>query len=142
MADTRISNAAAQAMLNALTALYDAGSGAGYIEIRTGSAPAELESVSLGTLLGTLPLNDPAFAAATDAAPGASASANPITGDADADADGTAGHFRAYDSDGNAISQGDITGVGGGGDMEIDNTSVQTSDTINVNTWVLSMPEQ
>ena len=61
MANTRISIAAANAQLDALTALLDSG---GYIEIREGAPPATCEAADTGQLLGTLNLSADAFPAA------------------------------------------------------------------------------
>lgn len=136
---TRIANAAAAAAADAVVDLIDAGSGAGYIEIRTGSQPASVGVAATGTLLATLPMSDPAFGSATTASP-AVATANSITSDTSADATGTAGWFRAYDSDDTALIDGDITATGGGGDMELDSTSVTSGGTVSVTAWTVSMP--
>lgn len=136
---TRISNASAAAACDAVVDLLDAGTGAGYVEIRTGAQPASVGTAASGTLLGTLPLNATAFGAATTASP-AVATANAITDDSDADASGTAGWFRAYDGDDTAIIDGDITGTGGGGDMELDDTSIVAGGTIAIDSWTVSHP--
>lgn len=135
----RISNAAALAMCNALVDLLDAGSGAGYIEIRTGSQPATVETAASGTLLATLTLSDPAFGDAADDNPGAIATANSITDDSSADATGTAGWFRAYDSDDNAIIDG--TAGTSGTDLILDDASITSGQTVKINSWTVTMPE-
>jgi len=59
--------------------------------------------------------------------------------DADADATGTAGHFRIYASDGTTChAQGTITATGGGGDMTLDNTSIATGQTVTVTTFSIA----
>jgi hypothetical protein len=137
---TRIANAAAKAAADAVVALLDGGTGAGYIEIRTGSQPASVGTAASGTLLGTLPLSDPAFGAATTASP-AVATADTITDDTTADASGTAGWFRAYDGDDTAIIDGDITTTGvGTGDMLLDDTAIVAGGTISITAWTVSMP--
>lgn len=133
---TRISVASATAAVGAMTALLDGGAGAGHIEIRTGAQPASVATAASGTLLGTLTLSDPAFGAAANG----SASANAITGDTSADATGTAGWFRAYDSNNVAIIDGSITATGGGGDLELDNVNIVATGTINVTSWTVSQP--
>jgi hypothetical protein len=135
----RLGTAVAQAMCDALVDQADAGAGAGYVEIRTGAQPASVATAASGTLLGTLTLADPAFGAATTASP-AVATANAVTGDSSADASGTAGWFRVYDSAGTARWDGAITGTGGGGDMEISNVNVVAGGTINITAWTVSMP--
>lgn len=136
---TRISTAAAAAACDALVDLLDGGAAAGYIEIRTGAQPATVGTAATGTLLGTLTLSDPAFGAATVASPSV-ATAAPISDDTSADASGTAGWFRAYDSNAAAIIDGSITGTGGGGDMELDDTSIVAGGTIALTSWTVSHP--
>lgn len=136
---TRISTAAAKAACDAVVDLLDGGPAAGYIEIRTGSQPATVATAASGTLLGTLTLSDPAFGNATTASPSV-ATASAITSDASADATGTAGWFRAYDSTGAAIIDGSITATGGGGDLTLDSVSVVAGGTLNITAWTVSHP--
>lgn len=136
---TRISQAAAAAAANAVVDLLDGGAGAGYIEIRVGAQPASPNAAATGTLLGTLTLSDPAFGNATTANP-AVATASAITSDTNADASGTAGWFRGYDSAGTAVIDGSITGTGGGGDMELDDVNIVAGGTIAISSWTVSMP--
>ena len=136
---TRISTAGAKAACDALVDLLDGGSGAGYIEIRTGSQPATVATAASGTLLGTVTLSDPAFGNATTASPSV-ATASAITSDTNADATGTAGWFRAYDSAATAIIDGSITATGGGGDMTLDTVSIVAGGTIAISSWTVSHP--
>jgi hypothetical protein len=136
---TRISTAAAKAACDAVVDLLDGGAGAGYIEIRTGSQPATVATAASGTLLGTLTLSDPAFGNATTASPSV-ATASAITSDTNADATGTAGWFRAYDSAGTAIIDGSVSATGGGGDLTLDSTSIIAGGTIAMTSWTISMP--
>jgi hypothetical protein len=136
---TRISTAAAKAACDAVVDLIDGGAGAGYVEIRTGSQPASVATGATGTLLGTLTYSDPAFGNATTASPSV-ATANAITSDTTADATGTAGWFRVYDSTGTAILDGSITATGGGGDMTLDNTSIVAGGTIALSSHTVSHP--
>lgn len=138
---TRISNAAAIASVNAVVDLIDGGAGAGYIEIRTGAQPADVSVAATGTLLGTLPCSDPAFGNAVDVTGAARATANAVTSDTAADAAGTAGWFRVYDSNNVAIIDGNITITSGGGDMELDNINIAVNDTISVNSWTFQQSE-
>ena len=133
---TRISAAVASAMVDDVSAALDGGPAAGYIEIRTGAQPATVATAASGTLLGTLTLSDPSFPAAS----GGTASANAITGDTSADATGTAGWFRAYDSTGTAVIDGDITATSGGGDLELDSVSIVAGGTIDITSWTITQP--
>ena len=134
---TRVSTAAAQAACNGVVDLLDGGAGAGYIEIRTGSQPATVATAASGTLLGTVTLSDPAFGNATNASPSV-ASASAITNDSSADASGTAGWFRAYDSTGAAVIDGSITATGGGGDLTLDTVSIVAGGVISITSWTVS----
>jgi hypothetical protein len=135
---TRITQAAAKASLDALTALLNGG---GYIEIRTGAQPATANTAASGTLLGTLPLTNPtAFGAATTASPSV-ATANAITSDTSADNSGTAGWFRAYTSGAAAVIDGNITTTAvGTGDMLLDDTNIVAGGTIAITSWTISKP--
>lgn len=133
---TRISVAARNAAADAVVDLLDGGSGAGYIEIRTGSQPATPATAASGTLLATLPLSDPAFGAASTGV----ATASAVTSDTNADASGTAGWFRGYDSTGAAVIDGSITASGGGGDMTLSSVSIVAGGTVSVSSWTITMP--
>lgn len=137
--NTRISNAAAKAACDAIVDLIDGGAGAGYVEIRTGSQPADPDAAATGTLLGTLTCTDPAFGAAADATPGGEATAAAITDDSSADATGTAGYFRAYDSNSVAILDGEC-GTSGA-DMNLNTLSITIGGTISITAWTVKMPE-
>lgn len=105
------------------------------LRVRSGAVPANCAAADTGTVLATVNLPADWMAAA-------SAGAKSMSGtweDTSADATGTAGHFRIYDSGGTVCHmQGTITITAGGGDMIVDNTSfavgqnfVVTSFTIN-----------
>lgn len=139
--NTAISNAAAIAMLDTLVDRLDLGSGAGYIEIRTGSPPASLADASTGTLLGTLALSDPAFGAAVNDAGNhrAKATASAIANDVSADATGTAGWFRAFDSNALAHIQGTVGTATA--DMILNTVTLTAADIIAVTSWIVYMPD-
>ena len=138
---TRISNNAAKAACDAIVDLLDGGSGAATVEIRSGSAPTNCEDADSGTLLAVLTCSDPAFGAAADANPGGRATASSVTSDSSANATGTAGHFRAKDSNGVVITQGSVTATGGGGDMEINSVSVVSGVEVAITAWTFTVPE-
>lgn len=138
---TRISNTAAKAACDAIVDLLDGGAGAATVEIRSGSAPTNCEDADSGTLLAVLTCSDPAFGSAADANPGGRATAATVTGDSSANATGTAGHFRAKDSNGVVITQGSCTATGGGGDMELNSTSIVTGVQVDITAWTFTVPE-
>ena len=105
------------------------------LRIRSGAAPATCATADSGTVLATLNLP-------TDWMAAASSGSKAILGtwqDLSADATGTAGHFRIYDSGGTVCGiQGTITATGGGGDMTLDNTSIASGQTVNVTSFTLT----
>ena len=105
------------------------------LQIRTGSAPANCAAASTGTVLATL--NLPADWMAV-----ASAGSKTLLGswqDAAADATGTAGYFRIFDTTVTTCHiQGTVTITGGGGDMELDNTSIATGQQVTVTAFTLT----
>ncbi len=138
---TEIPFIAAQDMVDALTVLLDAGAGAGVIEIRTGAPPADCETADSGTLLGTLTLTDPAFPTSADQAPGARATASAITDDSSADATGTAGYFRAKDSNGVVVIQGTAGESADTPDLTLDDKTIVTGQTISITAWTIDQAE-
>lgn len=141
MANTRINNANAIAACNGIVDSADDGPAAGVIEIRTGAAPTNCADADTGTLLASLTFGDPAFGNAVDQNPGGRATAATITGDASADATGAAGHFRIKNSTGVVKWQGDVTGTGGGGDMELDNVNIQAGVQVDITSFTFDVPE-
>ena len=105
------------------------------LKIRTGSPPTNITDADSGTVLATLSLPSDWMAAA-------SSGSKAKTGtwqDASADAAGTAGHFRIYASDGTTQHiQGTVTGTGGGGDMELDNTSIASAQQVTITSFSLT----
>lgn len=105
------------------------------LKIRSGSAPANPAAADSGTVLATLSLPSDWLAAASSG----TKSKSGTWSDASADASGTAGHFRIYDSGGTTCHlQGTVTATGGGGDMTLDNTSISASQTVTISTFTLT----
>ena len=122
------SQAAKQAATDAVVDLVDGGAGAGYITICDDAA-----------VLATLTLNDPAFGAA-DANGTATLDVDPAISAA-ASGSGTADNFKVYDSDDTLIFSGTITATGGGGDMTVDNTSINSSQTVSITSFTYDSGE-
>lgn len=105
------------------------------LKIRSGTAPANCATADSGTVLATLNLPSDWMAAASSG----SVAKSGTWEDADADASGTAGHFRIYASDGTTChAQGTITATGGGGDMTVDSTSIAVGQTITVTAFSIA----
>src|ERR1700741_4405717 len=87
------------------------------LKIRTGAAPANCGTADSGTVLATLTLPSDWMAAAS----GGTKAKLGTWEDTQADAAGTAAHFRIYKSDGTTCqAQGTVTQTGGGGDLTLD----------------------
>jgi len=105
------------------------------LEIRSGAAPADCATADSGTLLASMTLPADWMAAASAGSKAKSGTWQ----DASANAAGTAGHFRIKDSGGTTCHlQGTITATGGGGDMELDNTSIASGQQITITTFTLT----
>lgn len=105
------------------------------MKIFTGAMPASCATADSGTVLATLTLPSDWMAAASAGSKAKSGTWQ----DASADATGTAGYFRIYDSTGTTCHiQGTVTATGGGGDMTVDNTSFATGQSFTVNTFTLT----
>lgn len=105
-----------------------------FLDIRTGAQPADCAQADAGTELEHMALPSDWMNAA---ASGQKTKAGTWTGTADAA--GTAGHFRIKNSgDTTCHLQGSVTGTGGGGDMELNNTSISNGQTITVDTFTLT----
>ena len=103
------------------------------LRIRTGAPPTNCAAARTGTVLATL--NLPA-----DWMANAANGIKTISGtweDAAADASGVAGHFEIVQG-ATCHIQGTVTATGGGGDMEIQNTSIAAGQSIAVTGFTLT----
>lgn len=136
----KLSNAAARAMCDALVDLLDAGAGPALLRIYDGAAPAGPDvAVGAQTLLAELTFSDPAFGAAADANPGATATASAIAEDASANASGTASWFRVVDSNGVAIIDGTV-GTSGA-DLNLVTTTLVATQPVEITSFTITVPE-
>lgn len=105
------------------------------LKIRSGAQPASCATADSGTVLATCSLPSDWMAAAASGSKAMSGTWS----DASADATGTAAHFRIYASDGTTCHlQGSVTATGGGGDMEVDNTSFAAGQAFSVTSFSLT----
>jgi hypothetical protein len=96
---TTIRGIMAAQILNAI----DDDTGGGYLEIYTGTMPADLGAVTDQTLLGTLTFSDPCGTVSGD-----TLTFDSITADSAADASGTAAWCRLYAASGAVVGDGDV----------------------------------
>ncbi|MEW7987894.1 MAG: hypothetical protein AB2799_19075 [Candidatus Thiodiazotropha sp.] len=136
MANVRLANASQQAAMDAVVDLIDGGAGAGTIQIRSGTQPADANSAATGTLLATLTFSDPAFGA-TNTSGVATASA--ITDDTSADATGTAAWARVLDSNSSVIFDCDV-GTSGA-TINLNTTSITAGGTVSITSFTMTHPD-
>lgn len=120
-----------------MVALVDADVGAGSIQIRTGAQPATANDAATGTLLATVTLADPSFAAAVAGV--ATLDATPVLSTVGVAA-GTAGWFRMLDNSGDTVLDGAVTVTGGGGELELNTTTISIGVTVDITAGTLTTP--
>lgn len=133
MATLKISTTARNTACDGIVDLCDAG-GAGTLEIRTGSQPANPGTAASGTLLATFTLPNPAFGAASTGV----ATLNAVTS-VTAAATGTAGYFRIKNNAGTAIMDGDC-GTSGA-TLNLNTTSITSGGNVSITSGTITMPE-
>lgn len=131
-----------------LDAVYNSGAAVAFydaaiVEGRTGAKPSDPDQAPTGTLVFSI-------TAPADAMNAAAARAVTKAGtwqDPSADATGTLGHYRVKKSGDlgtlnttDRREDGTITVTGGGGDMEVDNTSVNSGQVVTITTWTRNLP--
>lgn len=128
----QLSVAVRNARLDAIESTIGA---AAIMRIRSGAAPANCAAADSGSLLAELTLPSNWLA---DAASGQKAKSGTWE-DTSANGTGTAQHFRIYDPTGTTCHmQGTVTATGGGGDLEVDNTSFATGQNFEVTGFTLT----
>lgn len=126
-----ILNAAQDAMLDALESYIGTSA---VLKIRTGAVPG-IAAADSGTVLATLNLPSDWMAAAS----GGSKAKVGTWQDASADATGTAAHFRLYKNDGSTpVIEGTVTVTGGGGDITLDDVSIDAGQTVTIAAFTLN----
>lgn len=137
-----ISNDAAKAACDAIVDRLDLGStnAQSRIRIYSGSVPTDADT-ALGAqvLLAELNASNPAFGAAADAAPGATATASAISDDTSADATGTASFFRWVDRDVTAVLQGAC--ATSGSQLNFNTTSISAGAIVSITSFTVTVPE-
>jgi len=101
----------------------------------TAGAPANCAASITATVLATITLPSDWMAAASSGSKAKSGTWQ----DAAADASGTADFWRIYDSsDTTCHLQGTVTATGGGGDLTLDNTSINSGQSVTISSFSIS----
>lgn len=111
--------------LDEITALIDAGAGAGKLKIQVSGG---------GTTLSTHALSDPSAGAASAGV----LTFNAIADDTSADDTGTAAQFVLTDDADTVVVTGSVTATGGGGDIELSSTSITLGDTVSISSLTIT----
>ena len=121
---------------DAWLATYESTSGTSpKLRVCSGSMPATVATAQSGTQLAELTLPSDWMAAASSGSKALSGTWQ----DASANATGTAGHFRLYDSGGTTChAQGTVTATGGGGDLTLDNTSIASGQSVTITSFTMT----
>lgn len=136
----RLSNGVAKAMADAFTTYNDGGSAA-LIRIYNGTQPADPDTaITSQTLLAELTMSATSFGAASDANPGGRITANAITGDASANATGTASWFRIVtQAGGNTVCDGSVGTASA--DLVLNSVDIVTLATVDISSFTITMRE-
>lgn len=134
MAILRFAVAVKNSTLIQIRDAIDAGPGAGYLQVRSGTIPADVATAVTGTLLGTLTFSDPCGAVSAGAL-----TMSAITQDSSADNTGTATWARIFDSAGTAVMDIDISQTGGGGTLQLNTTNIVALGPILISSFVISV---
>jgi hypothetical protein len=124
------------AMLAAVAAAVEAGSGAGFIELRDGEQPATCDDAATGTLLAVFTLASPAFGTPVDGVMDLDASPDLST---TALANGFATWARVMDSDSVVVFDG-AAGAATGLEFSLNNARVDAGTTVVMTVGALTMP--
>jgi hypothetical protein len=126
----RLNDNMANDLLDGIDSVFNSGT----LEIRSGSQPASANDAATGTLLASIALPADAFAAAASRSKGKSGTWQ----DASADAAGTAGWFRLKNGADTRRIDGSVTATGGGGQVEVDNTSLAAGQQFTITAFNLT----
>lgn len=101
----------------------------------SGSPPANCAAAETGTALANMALPSDWMAAAS----GGSKALSGTWQDTSADATGTLGYWRIYDSGGSTCHmQGTVTATGGGGDITVATTSITSGQPFQITSFTLT----
>jgi len=127
-------NAAADAAIDRL----DLGGGPGTIKVYTGSQPTNPDTaIGAVTLLATFTLADPAFGASSVGVKTIDASPTLNTVGVAA---GTAAWFRGADSTGAPVFDGTVSATSGGGNLELNTTTISVDLALSITGGTITMP--
>lgn len=131
-----LATATRTSMALGLLSAIDAGAGAATIKVYTGASPGPNAAVT-GTLLATFTCSDPSFTESGGVLTLDITPAVTTTGLAA----GTAGYFRIATSTPANVLDGNVTATGGGGDLELNTTTVSVGLSLEITSGTLTVPQ-
>ena len=132
----KLTTTAADAMLNALTALCNTG----LLRIYSGTEPATANTALSGnTLLAELTLSATAFGAPAASGSDRVATANAITADSSADNSGTASFFRLFQSGGTIVVYQGTAGTSGQ-QLNLNATDIIAGGNVSISSLTITQP--
>jgi hypothetical protein len=140
---TRLSTAARNAVVDAITAQIDSGAGAGVLRIYSGAQPAGPGTAPSGTLLAEFTLSDPSFAASSGGS--GALDVTPSVNDASANATGTAGWCRfltSTEASGTGLGVIDGTVSTAGAMINLDSTSIVSGSPVTITSGSITCPAE
>lgn len=134
-ANLRVTDSLRDAMLTAVAAAINAGTGPGVIRIYDGSQPADADdAITTQVLLAELTFSDPCQASIS----GGLLTFDDIARDEDADATGTATWARIFDSDDNAVFDCNVGTAAA--TIILNTTSIVLGGPVEITSFTLAMP--
>jgi len=132
----KLTTTAADAMLNALTALCNSG----FLRIYSGTEPTTANTALSGnTLLAELTLSATAFGAPAASGTDRVATAAAITADSSADASGTASFFRLFQSNGTTVVYQGTAGTSGQ-QLNLNATDIIAGGNVSISSLTITQP--
>ncbi len=136
MANLRLVTAVKNSALDVIKTAIDAGSGAGTINVYSGTQPtAPSDAITSQVLLGTLTFSDPCGSSSAGVL-----TFSTITQDSSADATGTATWARIKDSTGSVVFDCDVGTTGGGATIQFNTTNFVITGPILISSFTISIP--
>lgn len=133
MADIRLTQSTADAMLAAIGGQIDAGAEPGTLTFYTGTKPAVPGASTDETALAVL-----TFARPSAALSGSVLVFSALEPERNAPAAGTATWARATDAAGNAVFDCDVTAEGQGGTIQLDQTAIKMGALVQIQSFKIS----
>jgi len=129
MALNNISTSVRNTMCNAFVDAIDSGS-------TNPNGKLRIYTSGFSVLLAELDFSLPAFGAASNGV----ATAAAIAQEQSAPASGAAAVFRIVDRAGSTVAEGTVTATGGGGDLQLNTTSIVQFDIVSITSATITMP--